>query len=118
MQSQVGKAASYSEKFKDRPTDMETLVDAGYVIIGSPDEVAEQLREVATNLNVGNLMLLLQYGNMNKATAKHNTKLFAEQVAPKMRGLFSEWDHRWWPQPMANAQRAAVPAFRPGLAAE
>ena len=44
MPSQVSKAASYIEKFKDRPTDMETLVDAGYVIIGSPDEVMEQLR--------------------------------------------------------------------------
>ncbi len=60
--------------------------------------MAQQLREVAVNLNVGNLMLLLQFGNMDKPTANiYNTKLFAEQVAPKMRGLFDEWDHRWWP---------------------
>jgi len=118
MQSQVLKAASYSEKFKARPTEMKDLVEAGYVIIGSPDEVAEQLREVAVNLNVGNLMLLLQFGNMSKATSKYNTRLFAEQVAPKLKGLFSEWDHRWWPQPMDSAQRAEIPAFTPGLAAE
>jgi len=118
MQSQVLKAASYSEKFKARPTEMKDLVDAGYVIIGSPDEVAEQLREVAVNLNVGNLMLLLQFGNMSKSTSKYNTKLFAEQVAPKLKGLFSEWDHRWWPQPMDSGQRAEIPAFTPGLAAE
>ena len=118
MQSQVSKAASYTEKFKDRPTDMETLVDAGYVIIGSPDEVAEQLREVAINLNVGNMMLLLQYGNMSKETSKYNTKLFADKVAPKMRGLFSEWDHRWWPKPMEAAKRAEIPAYTPHLAGE
>jgi len=28
---------------------MDGIVDKGYVIIGSPDEVAEQLREVAKN---------------------------------------------------------------------
>jgi alkanesulfonate monooxygenase SsuD/methylene tetrahydromethanopterin reductase-like flavin-dependent oxidoreductase (luciferase family) len=118
MQSQVSKAASYTVKFTDRPSDMQTLVDAGYVIIGSPDEVAQQLREVAVNLNVGNLMLLLQFGNMNKQTAKYNTKLFAEQVAPKMRGLFDEWEHRWWPSPMDTGTRANVPAWTPRLAAE
>ena len=36
----------------------EEIVDKGYVIIGSPDEVAEKLREVAVNMNVGQLMLL------------------------------------------------------------
>jgi alkanesulfonate monooxygenase SsuD/methylene tetrahydromethanopterin reductase-like flavin-dependent oxidoreductase (luciferase family) len=118
MQSQVSKAASYTEKFKDRPSDMRTLVDAGYVIIGSPDEVAEQLREVTVNMNVGNLMLLLQFGNMDKQTAKYNTKLFADQVAPKMRGLFDEWEHRWWPSPMDSDTRADVPAWTPPLAAE
>jgi hypothetical protein len=63
-------------------------------------------------------MLLLQFGNMSKQLAKYNTKLFAEQVMPKMQDLFSEWNDRWWPQPMATAQRAAVPAFMPSLAAE
>ncbi len=76
------------------------------------------MREVAVNLNVGHLMLLLQFGNMSKELAKYNTKLFAEQVMPKLRDLFAEWEDRWWPQPMAAAQRAEVPAFMPSLAAE
>ena len=37
-------------------------------------------REVAINMNVGHLMLLLQYGNMSKELCKYNTKLFAEKV--------------------------------------
>ncbi len=43
MESQVLKAATYAEKFKARPTSMAELVDAGYLVIGTPDEVVEQI---------------------------------------------------------------------------
>jgi len=119
LQSQVGRAASLAARTQARDVSrMEDIVDRGYVIIGSPDEVVEQLTEVATSLNVGHLMLLLQYGNMDKALTKYNTKLFAEAVMPKLKPLFEEWEDRWWPQPMDAKQRAEVPAFVPGLAAE
>ncbi|MBO0711252.1 MAG: LLM class flavin-dependent oxidoreductase [Acetobacteraceae bacterium] len=101
-----------------RPTEMKQIVDDGYVIVGSPGEVVEQLREVAVNLNVGNLMLLLQFGSMGKELAKYNTKLFAEKVMPSLKSLFTEWEHKWWPRPMSAAERAEVPAFLPRLAAE
>ena len=45
-------------------------------------------------------------------------RLYAEQVLPKLRGLFSEWEDRWWPQPMARPERAEVPAFQASLAAQ
>jgi alkanesulfonate monooxygenase SsuD/methylene tetrahydromethanopterin reductase-like flavin-dependent oxidoreductase (luciferase family) len=125
IESQIKQAAdanvrgkSTGERFASVAREMDAIVEKGYVIVGSPDEVVEQLREVAVNLNVGHLMLLLQFGNMSKQLAKYNTKLFAAQVMPKMQGLFSEWNDRWWPQPMATAQRAEVPAFMPSLAAE
>jgi alkanesulfonate monooxygenase SsuD/methylene tetrahydromethanopterin reductase-like flavin-dependent oxidoreductase (luciferase family) len=101
-----------------RPTEMKQIVDDGYVIVGSPDEVVEQLREVATNLNVGHLMLLLQYGNMSKELTKYNTKLFAEKVMPKLQPVFSEWEDRWWPNPLDGGLRAEVPAYLPKIAAE
>ena len=90
IQSQVAQAADagvtrYETKFQTLAREMDAIVDKGYVIIGSPDEVAEQLREVATNLNVGHLMLLLQFGNMSKELAKYNTQLFAEQVMPQLK---------------------------------
>ncbi len=113
LQSQVAKAAAYADKFSLLPRVMPHLVQNGYIVIGSPTDVAEQIDELANNLNVGNLMLLLQFGNMGKDLAKYNTKLFAEKVMPKLRGKFSEWEHRWWPQPMAAAQRAELPAYRP-----
>jgi len=85
----------------------EEMVDKGYVIIGSPDQVADKLREVAINMNVGQLMLLLQYGNMNKDLVYYNTEMFAKKVKPQIEGLFEdEWENRWWPQPLEKAERA------------
>ena len=125
IESQVKKAAdanvrgkSTGERFAAVAREMDAIVDQGYVIIGNPDEVAEQLREVANNLNVGHLMLLLQFGNMSKDLCRYNTKLFAEQVMPKLKGHFADWEDRWWPKPMDAAQRAEIPAFMPKLAAE
>jgi hypothetical protein len=109
---------STGERFASVAREMDKIVDNGYVIVGSPDEVAEQLREVATNLNVGHLMMLLQYGNMNKELTRYNTRMFAEHVAPKLRDVHAGWQDHWWPQPIAAGQRAAVPAFAPRLAAE
>lgn len=110
LTSQVSAAAAKSVA---RPTSMRDLVDAGYIVIGSPRQVEEQIIELADNLNVGNLMLLMQFGNMSKDLTRHNSRLFAEQVMPRLRKKFAEWEHRWWPKPMQATQRAAVPAFSP-----
>ncbi len=127
LESQVQKAANANPvlgsttgtRMQSVARDMEDIVDRGYVIVGSPDEVVAQLSEVATELNVGHLMLLLQFGNMGKELAQYNTRLFAEAVMPRMRGLFAEWEDRWWPQPMAREARVTPSAFHPGaLAAE
>jgi alkanesulfonate monooxygenase SsuD/methylene tetrahydromethanopterin reductase-like flavin-dependent oxidoreductase (luciferase family) len=116
MVTQAANTASHRDKLKLKAREMAQIVDGGYVIIGSPDEVAEQLKHVATSLNVGHLMMLLQFGNMGKELATYNTRLFAEKVMPQITGLFDDqWEDRWWPTPMADSLRAAVPAF-PGPA--
>jgi alkanesulfonate monooxygenase SsuD/methylene tetrahydromethanopterin reductase-like flavin-dependent oxidoreductase (luciferase family) len=121
-QSQVAQAAQFSRyesKFQMLAREMDAIVERGYVIIGSPDEVAAQLKEVATNLNVGHLMLLLQFGNMGKDLAKYNTKLFAEKVMPQLADVFAECEDRWWPQSMPGAARAPLSRFQPAaMAAE
>jgi alkanesulfonate monooxygenase SsuD/methylene tetrahydromethanopterin reductase-like flavin-dependent oxidoreductase (luciferase family) len=108
--SQVSAAAARSLA---RPTEMKELVEAGYLVIGSPDEVVEQIDELANNLHVGNLMLLMQFGNMSKELTKYNTKLFAERVMPRLRSKFAEHEHRWWPKPMDTASRAELSAYAP-----
>ncbi len=116
MMTKAANLANPSTKAALKATNMKDIVDGGYVLIGSPDEVVEQIRHVGTSLNVGHLMLLLQYGNMSKDVTKYNTRLFAEKVMPQVKDLFGDWEDKWWPKPMAKGQRAAVPAFRPQTA--
>jgi len=90
-----------------QPT-FEEIVDKGYVIVGSPDEVADKLRQVATTLNVGQMMLLLQFGNMSKELTLYNTELFARRVSPQIGALFDDrWENRWWPRPLPPERRVA-----------
>ena len=126
VQSQVTQAASaakpgegtYSVRFSGIATEMSDIVDRGYVIVGSPDEVAERLRTVARDLNVGHFMLLLQFGNMGKDLTKYNTELFAQKVLPQLRGIFSGWEDHWWPRPLGAQERVTPSPASVGLAAE
>ncbi|MCZ6748819.1 MAG: LLM class flavin-dependent oxidoreductase [SAR324 cluster bacterium] len=104
--SMMSLAAARAQVFA-KAQEWDEILEKGYVIIGTPDEVADQLRNVATTLNVGHLMLLLQYGNMTRDVTQYNTRLFAEQVLPQIGDLFdNEWEDRWWPQPMPPEARA------------
>lgn len=113
--SQVLRAASRAtDKDAFGPPGFEEIVSKGYVVIGSPDEVADQLREVARSLNVGQLMLLLQFGNMSKDLTLYNTELFARRVAPQLRELFEdEWENRWWPKALPADERACPREVQP-----
>lgn len=118
VESQIVKAARLSASAAQRGASggprMEDIVERGYVIVGSPDEVAEQLREVAETLNVGQLMLLLQFGNMGRQLTNYNTELFAKSVMPQLSGLFeNEWENRWWPRPLPMEERATPRDVRP-----
>jgi hypothetical protein len=84
------------------------IVDRGYVLAGSVDTVVEKISEMADVMNVGHLMTLLHYGNMKKETVMYNTKLFADEVIPRLRDRFSEWDDHWWPQ--SSIENPAHPA--------
>ncbi|MEN0076115.1 MAG: hypothetical protein AAGC69_17145, partial [Paracraurococcus sp.] len=122
LESQVRKAANAQTLIQGDKTNrgmtMQDFVERGYVVIGSPDEVLEQLNALADDLHVGHLMLLMQFGNMGKELTQYNTRIFAETVMPRLRTRFAEWEDRWWPKPMAAAEQAALPAFAPKLAAE
>ena len=115
----VGQVAQVARmrRFDTLAREMDTIVEKGYVIIGSPDEVADRLKQVAANLNVGHLMLLMQFGNMGKDLAKYNTQLFAEKVMPQLTDVFSEWEDLWWPQPMTRDARAPLTPFQPSAVA-
>jgi alkanesulfonate monooxygenase SsuD/methylene tetrahydromethanopterin reductase-like flavin-dependent oxidoreductase (luciferase family) len=110
--SQYGRPQGFTElTWKD-------LTEQGHVIAGSPETVRQRMEEMIKGLHVGNVFCLMHVGNMPAEKCMYSTKLFAEKVMPKLHPLFAEWEDRWWPQPMDAGQRAEVPAFVPGLAAE
>lgn len=76
----------------------------GTIIAGSPEQVTEQLRDLADELHVGHLMLLMQFGNMPRDKVMKNTRLFAEQVMPNLRNIWSDWEDKWWVKPLAQRQ--------------
>jgi len=110
IMAQVGQAAAQMRQgltWKD-------FIEQGYIIAGSPATVRQQLEEVAKGLNVGHMMLLLHFGNTPKETVTKNTTLFAREVMPHLKGLFGEWEDRWWIHPLPpDDRRAPAPASPP-----
>ncbi|WP_319449717.1 MULTISPECIES: LLM class flavin-dependent oxidoreductase [unclassified Mycobacterium] len=79
------------------------MIERGYIIAGHPDTVTEQLNELTTNLNVGQLMLLLHFGNLSRERTMDNIARFASDVAPRLRSKFSEYEDRWTPRAVQPA---------------
>ena len=80
------------------------IVERGYVIAGSPDSVVEQMTKMITDLRVGNIFCLLHIGNMTKEKCLRSSRLFAEEVIPKLRHLWPEYqgEDRFWIKPLAR----------------
>jgi alkanesulfonate monooxygenase SsuD/methylene tetrahydromethanopterin reductase-like flavin-dependent oxidoreductase (luciferase family) len=80
------------------------LLDEGNIIAGSPATVRERMEDLIKSLHVGHVFLLFQIGSMPGELVNHSSRLFAEQVMPKLRDLWPDWkdDTRWFPQPMAE----------------
>jgi alkanesulfonate monooxygenase SsuD/methylene tetrahydromethanopterin reductase-like flavin-dependent oxidoreductase (luciferase family) len=113
IMSQVQEAARRSQLRTNAMDDFRgqtfaDMVEQGFVLIGSPDEVADKLREVAISQNVGNLLLMAQFGNMDSDLARYNMELLGKRVKPQLEGIFAnEWEHRWWPKKMESRARPA-----------
>jgi alkanesulfonate monooxygenase SsuD/methylene tetrahydromethanopterin reductase-like flavin-dependent oxidoreductase (luciferase family) len=85
------------------------FVNDGYIIAGSPKTVRERLREAMKSLNCGHLMILQQIGSMPPELVRKNTELFAREVMPYTRDLWSNFEDRWSPKPLPPDERA-IPA--------
>lgn len=81
---------------------------AGTVIAGSPETVAQQLYEMSKTLKVGHLMMQLHFGNMSAELTRKNATLFAKEVIPRLRGLWSEYEDHWSPRPLPAEDRAVA----------
>jgi alkanesulfonate monooxygenase SsuD/methylene tetrahydromethanopterin reductase-like flavin-dependent oxidoreductase (luciferase family) len=79
-------------------------LEGGYVIAGSPATVRDRLREVVTQLRVGQLIPTLHMGNLSEEQANKNTYLMATEVIPYLKDIWSEYEDLWTPQGLRAAQ--------------
>jgi alkanesulfonate monooxygenase SsuD/methylene tetrahydromethanopterin reductase-like flavin-dependent oxidoreductase (luciferase family) len=82
------------------------LVEQRYIVAGSPATVRQQLEELAKSLRVGHLALGLHIGSAPIDLVNRSTYLFATEVAPKLRHIWSEHEDRWWPKALPPRERA------------
>ena len=84
------------------------FIEQGHVIAGSPETVRDQLVEAAKMLRVGHLMCLLNIGSMPKELTLKNTELFAKEVMPAVKNLWTEYPDPWWPEKVNTTSPAVV----------
>ena len=86
-------ASSYKrlmqQKYKVRQSfmSMETLIDSGMFVCGSPDTVAATLEQRQADLGFGNLVGIQQFGTLPADLTANGLKLFANEVMPRVRHL-------------------------------
>ena len=75
------------------------LYERGFIIVGSPRTVREQLMDGMKRLRVGHLLALLHFGSMPTDLCKANIGLFAREVLPYLEDLWDDqYEDRWWPE--------------------
>jgi hypothetical protein len=69
------------------------------------------MEDLVKSLRVGNIFCLMHVGDMPKEKCMYSTRLFAEKVMPKLRGLYPEWDHddRFWCHPINQVAPGSLP---------
>ncbi|GIT14088.1 MAG: hypothetical protein CM1200mP35_09080 [Chloroflexota bacterium] len=75
---------------------------------GAPGTVRDRLTEAVKMLRVGHLMCLLHIGTMPKELTRKNTELFAKEVLPAIKPIYSEYEDPWWPDSLKQGSLHAV----------
>jgi len=104
LRSQLDGSAKFGSQLVGEGLGWKDFVERGYIIAGSPDTVAEKLNEAAQELHVGNIVLINQVGSMPRELLMKNLQMFAEEVMPKLRDTWPEYDSRhYWPSGFADS---------------
>jgi hypothetical protein len=94
--------------------------ELGFIVAGTPERVRQRLRELSTELRVGQLITCMHMGNLAEETAALNNHLFGTEVAPYLRDLWAEYEDHWTPavsqhRVAANAPRIPVPTSQESM---
>ena len=83
--------------------------EKGYIIAGTPERVRQRIRELATDLRVGQLIPTLHMGNLSEELAAKNTQLFGTEVIPYLRDLWADQPDHWTPEVSQRRVNANMP---------
>ncbi len=73
------------QKFQARAdATIDTLIDQGIIVCGSPKTVRERLLHCTHEMGVGHLMTMLQIGTLPADLTEKNVRLFASDVMPHL----------------------------------
>jgi alkanesulfonate monooxygenase SsuD/methylene tetrahydromethanopterin reductase-like flavin-dependent oxidoreductase (luciferase family) len=111
--AQVGNTSANHGKNKS----WKELIDGGYIIAGGPDTVRQQTEELIKKLRVGHVLLGCQIGSAPSELVNRATRLAGEQILPKLRHIYSDYEDRWWPKPLPSQRRAVPGAYNAAPAA-
>lgn len=75
-----------------RKQSFEQLVDEGIALVGTPDQVADKIRQLYETTGVGNLILMNQAGEMTSNEVRDSLLLFHDKVLPSVRDLGTSWE--------------------------
>jgi len=95
-----------------KPMSAKEMIEREFVVVGSPATVRERLADMAKRLNVGHLMVVLQFGSMPHEMAMENIDLFGREVLPHLQNVWADddWEHHWWPKKLGATPVRDVPA--------
>lgn len=86
-----------------KPLKAKDLIEKEFVVIGSPATVREKLEAIAKRLNIGHLMVALQFGSMPHSQTMRNIELFGRDVLPHLQKMWEDkWENHWWPKRLRN----------------
>jgi alkanesulfonate monooxygenase SsuD/methylene tetrahydromethanopterin reductase-like flavin-dependent oxidoreductase (luciferase family) len=66
---------------------VDSLIEAGIIICGSPDTVRRRFTETHRLLGFQNLLCLMQFGTLPRDLTERNIQLFAKEVMPALQAL-------------------------------
>ncbi len=72
--------------------------ELGYIIAGTPERVEQRVRQLATDLRIGQLITCMHLGNLPEEVAAQNNYLFGTEVIPKLRDIWADYEDRWTPK--------------------
>jgi alkanesulfonate monooxygenase SsuD/methylene tetrahydromethanopterin reductase-like flavin-dependent oxidoreductase (luciferase family) len=72
--------------------------ELGYIIAGTPERVEQRVRELVTELRIGQLITCMHVGDLPEEVAAKNNDLFATKVIPKLRHIWADHEDRWTPK--------------------